>query len=148
MDDYEVYEKECQKIRETNEELLELFENDMTKKGLSQKTINRHVSNVDYYINEYMLREDATPMEKGVGMLDMYLGYFFIRKCIWSTPNSIKGTAASIKKFYKCMLEHGKIEKEGYEYLCSVIKENMEEWRSTCTIYNDPDMDSPFVMPF
>ena len=148
MDDYEVYEKECKEIRKTNEELLKLFENEMTEKGLSQKTINRHVSNVDFYINEYMLREDATPMEDGVGMLDMYLGYFFIRKCMWSTPNSIKCTAASIKKFYKCMLEHGKIEKDDYEYLCSVIKENMEEWQSTCAIYNDPDMDSPFVMPF
>ena len=113
-----------------------------------KESVLKFCSNVDFYINEYMLREDATPMEDGVGMLDMYLGYFFIRKCMWSTPNSIKGTAASIKKFYKCMLEHGKIEKDDYEYLCSVIKENMEEWQSNCAIYNDPDMDSPFVMPF
>lgn len=76
MDEYEVYEKECQEIRETNEELLELFEKDMMDKGLADKTINRHLSNVDFYINEYMLREDAMPMEDGVGMLDMFLGDF------------------------------------------------------------------------
>lgn len=35
MDDYEVYEKECEEIRETNEGLLELFDQEMTEKGLS-----------------------------------------------------------------------------------------------------------------
>lgn len=147
MDDYEVYEKECEEIREMNEGLLELFEQEMTEKGLSKKTINRHVPNVDFYINEYMLREDALPMEVGVGRLDMFFGYFFIRKCMWSTPASIKSTATSIKKFYRCMLDHGKIEKNDYEYLCSVIKEKMEEWQTTCAIYNDPDQESPFAMP-
>ena len=109
MDEYEVYEKECKEIREINEELLELFEKDMMDKNLADKTINRHLSNVNFYINEYMLHEDATPMEDGVRMLDMFLGDFFIRKCMWSTPASIKSTAASIKKFYKCMLDYGKI---------------------------------------
>ncbi len=32
-----------------------------------------------------------------------FLGEFFIRKCMWSTPGTIKRTAASIKKFYKFM---------------------------------------------
>ena len=50
-------------------------------------------------------------MEEGISMLDEYLGNFFIRKCMWSTPANIKTNATSIKKFYKCMLEHGKIEK-------------------------------------
>ena len=36
-----------------------------------------------------------------------YPGYFFIRRCMCSTPSTVKGTAASIKKFYKCMLDHG-----------------------------------------
>ena len=137
MDEYEVYEKECKEIREINEELLELFEKDMMDKNLADKTINRHLSNVNFYINEYMLHEDATPM-----------GDFFIRKCMWSTPASIKSTAASIKKFYKCMLDYGKIEKADYEFLCADIKEGMDEWRSACEAYNDPDQESPFMMFF
>lgn len=148
MDEYEVYEKECQEIREINEELLELFEKDMMDKNLADKTINRHLSNVNFYINEYMLREDATLMEDGVRMLDMFLGDFFIRKCMWSTPASIKSTAASIKKFYKCMLDYGKIEKADYEFLCADIKEGMDEWRSACEAYNDPDQEGPFMMFF
>lgn len=144
MFDYENYEKECEEIRASNSELLDMFKNDLELAGLSAKTIRSHISNVDFYINEYLLREKAHPMEDGVGMLDSFLGFFFIRKCMWSTPSTIKSTAASIKKFYKCMLDHGKIKKVEFDYLRSEIKENMEQWQADCAMYNDPDAENPF----
>lgn len=144
MFDYEEYERECDKIRQTNEELLALFEEELQDSGLSAKTVRRHLSNADFYINEYLLREEPRPMEDGITELDMFLGFFFIRKCMWSTPGTIKSTAASIKKFYKCMLNHGKISKDDYAYLCDDIKENMEQWQTDCAVYNDPDAPNPF----
>ncbi|HJB14564.1 MAG TPA: hypothetical protein IAA05_00775 [Candidatus Blautia excrementipullorum] len=144
MFDYEEYERECDKIRQTNEELLALFEEELQDSGLSAKTVRRHLSNAEFYINEYLLREEPRPMEDGITELDMFLGFFFIRKCMWSTPGTIKSTAASIKKFYKCMLNHGKISKDDYAYLCDDIKENMEQWQTDCAVYNDPDAPNPF----
>lgn len=144
MFDYEEYERECDKIRQTNEELLVLFEEELQNSGLSAKTVRRHLSNADFYINEYLLREEPRPMEDGITELDMFLGFFFIRKCMWSTPGTIKSTAASIKKFYKCMMNHGKISKDDYVYLCDDIKENMEQWQTDCAVYNDPDAPNPF----
>ena len=144
MFDYEEYERECDKIRQTNEELLVLFEEELQNSGLSAKTVRRHLSNAEFYINEYLLREEPRPMEDGITELDMFLGFFFIRKCMWSTPGTIKSTAASIKKFYKCMLNHGKISKDDYAYLCDDIKENMEQWQTDCAVYNDPDAPNPF----
>ena len=96
------------------------------------------------YLNLYLLREDVYAMEDGVGMIDSFLGYFYIRKCMWSTPANIKTTAASIKKFYKSMLAHGKIRQEDYEHLCEEIKENMDDWCQDCAQFNDPDADNPF----
>ena len=139
----EDYERECEKIRDTNEELLELFEKDLA--GLSEKTIRRHIGNVDFYINEYLLYEDARTFEDGVTMIDDFLGYFFIRKCMWSTPASIRSTATSIKKFYKCMMDHEKISKEDYEYLCNEIKIGMPDWQADCEQYNDPGAENPFA---
>ena len=101
MFDYEEYERECDKIRQTNEELLALFEEELQDSGLSAKTVRRHLSNAEFYINEYLLREEPRPMEDGITELDMFLGFFFIRKCMWSTPGTIKSTAASLKKAYK-----------------------------------------------
>lgn len=61
-------------------------------------------------------------------MLGDFLGDYFIRKCMWSTPSSVKTTAARLKKFYKSMAEYGKIEKKGYDYICRDIKESMAYW--------------------
>ena len=62
-----------------------------------------------------------------------------IRKCMWSTPSTVKTTATSLKKFYKSMAEHGKIEKKDYDYVCHDIKESMAYWQECCAEYNNPD---------
>lgn len=143
--DFTDYENECTMVRHINDELLEIFEKDMTVSGLSDKTIRRHLSNVDFYLNTFLLREDIHPMEDGLDMLGLFLGDFFIRKCMWSTPGTIKSTAASIKKFYKCMLDHGKIEKEAYASLCDEIRDEIDIWQADCEAYNDPDQMNPFA---
>lgn len=84
-------------------------------------------------------------MTDGVTELDMFLGDFFIRKCMWSTPGTIKSTAASIKKFYKSMLAHGRIQKSDYEILCTDIKDRMEYWQEDCAAFNDPGSVNPFA---
>lgn len=145
--DYNQYLEECKKIKERNYLLLDLFKDDLIQSGLKDKTISRHLSNVEFYINEFLLYRDAYPMEEGLNMLDDYLGDFYIRKCLWSTPGNIKSTAASIKKFYKSMLAHGEIDKAGYHDLCSLIKDSMEVWQTDCAIYNDPESTNPFF-PF
>ena len=108
--DYELYEQKCAEIRKVNSELLEIFEKDLINAGLQAKTISRHLSNVDFYINDFLLYSDTLSMENGIFEIGMFLGDFFIRKCMWSTPGTIKSTAASIKKFYKSMMDHRKIE--------------------------------------
>ncbi len=139
---WEEYEKKCDEIRKENSRYLDTFLEDI--KGLSRKTIRNHLKNVDFYINDYLLREEVFSMEEGVTYIDSYLGNYFIRKCMWSTPETIKSTAASIKKFYRSMMNHGFIEKESYDYLCFAIKEDMDIWQEDCAAYNDPDADNPF----
>lgn len=146
--DYEDYEKTCAMIQKENEEYLNLFESDLISSGLSDKTVIRHLRNVDFYINTFLLREEPRHMERGAFLLDFFLGDFFIRKCMWSTPGSIKTNAASIKKFYKSMLDHGKIQKNSYDELCREIKDNLNTWQINCEIYNDPDGPNPFFCPF
>ena len=69
MFDHEEYEKKCEVIRAANKELLDIFEKALIASGLSAKTIDRHLSNVDFYINVYLLRAEPHPMEDGVGMI-------------------------------------------------------------------------------
>lgn len=136
MMSYEEYEFECQKQMRRNDRFLEIFEEDLLSAGLNRNTVRKHLFNVDFYINTYLLREEPLDMEQGCTKIDMFLGYYFIHKCMWSTPGNIKTTAASIKKFYKSMFEHGYVKKDDYNFLCSEIKENMEEWQEYCARFN------------
>lgn len=82
-DPYEEFVKRCQKIRQENAELLEGFKEWLKGKGLSKKTIKKHISNTKFYLNEYLCYDDPpqTAVE-GVGMINYFLGYWFIRKAM------------------------------------------------------------------
>lgn len=65
MDDYAQYEKDCERIRTENQKLLDEFENWLQEANLSERTIKKHIDNVDFYINEFLLYEDVTAAKDG-----------------------------------------------------------------------------------
>jgi len=138
MDDYKKYEEKCQKIRKDNERLLKEFEVWLQSSGLSKKTIQNHVLNIDFYINEYLLYEDATEARDGVHAVGMFLGFWFIKKAMWSSRASLKGNAASLKKFYTFLEVNGMIDTEDLTELTLTIKEGMPDWLETLERYEDP----------
>lgn len=133
------YEKKYEKKVKENEKYLNLFETWLRQNGLSQKTIKKHIENVSVYINDFLNYYEITDMKEGCTSIDEYLGDWFVRKCLWSTPSTIKSTAASIKKFYNCMKELNYVTKNAYDFLCEEIKENIEYWVSNVEDYNDID---------
>ena len=128
MDAYKKYQEDCKKIKEPNERLLTDFETWLISFGLAPKTIVQHISNIDFFINEYLLYEDAKEAIEGVHEVRMYLGYWFIRKAMWASPSSIKSNAASIKKFYAFMLTKGLVKQQALDILAQTIKEDMPTW--------------------
>jgi len=140
-DNYEQYEKECQRIRSVNEKLLEGFASWLTDKGLAESTIRRHCLNMDFYLNHFLLYEDAEDAASGVARVDAFLGYWFIKKAMWANQSAIKSNAASLKKFYTFMFEKGEVDKNDLDYLKQNIKEDMPEWLDTMARYDDPNLD-------
>ncbi|MBI4745673.1 MAG: recombinase [Deltaproteobacteria bacterium] len=143
MTSYEQYENDCKIIRIENEVLLNDFEKWLSDKKLSKKTIGKHVSNADFYINDFLLYEDAIEATEGVGDIGMFLGYWFIRKAMWASKAALKENAASLKKFYEFMLERKQVSKDSFENLKETIKEDMPEWTATVERYHDPDIEDP-----
>jgi site-specific recombinase XerD len=140
VDDYEQYEAECERIRRSNEKLLDDFESWLCKRNLTAKTIEKHIENIDFYINEYLLYEDATEPQEGAGSVGMFLGYWFIKKAMWASAASIKSNAASLKKFYTFLHERELVSGEDLDDLKETIKEEMPEWLATVDRYNDPSI--------
>ena len=79
---FEEYERQCELRRQENEKYLKAFQSTLETSGLSRKTIDGHLSNVDFYLNTFLLREEAYEMSTGVSawMIEEYFEYFFIRK--------------------------------------------------------------------
>jgi hypothetical protein len=128
--DYEKYQEKCEKIRTDNKILLDEFTTLLEKKGFSKKTIKKHRENIDFYINEYLLRTEPKKPEEGVSgfLVDDFLGYFLIKKCLWGSKETIKDYCAGLKKFYKFMLDKGRIDKIDYQELKDTIKERKSLW--------------------
>ena len=141
MDDYEKYEEDCKNIRKSNEHLLKEFDDWLKLSGLSEKTINNHTSNIDFYINEYLLYEEAIEAQNGVDNVGMFLGYWFIKKAMWASQASIKNNATSLKKFYTFMNEKSLIDKNDLTGLKEIIKEEMPEWLETLERYDNPSIE-------
>ena len=135
--DYEQYEIECKRIRASNRKLLDDFASWLQQSGLSQKTINKHTRNVDFYINVFLLYEDAVEPQEGVHRIDTFLGYWFIRKAMWSSATSIKSNATSLKKFYTFLHERGLVSQDDLDLLKETIKEEMPDWLATSARYDD-----------
>lgn len=142
-DEYQKYERACKRIKEDNAKLQDDFVRWISGKGVSTKTIRKHTDNVDFYINAFLLNEDAIPAKEGAGHISMFLGYWFIRKAMWASPSAIRENAASLKKFYTFMCEQGHIDAGDLQELKETIKEGMPEWVGTVERYDDPEIEDP-----
>ena len=142
--DFETYERQCKKIREENVGLLGDFKSWLHGKGLSEDTVKRHLENIDFYLDRYLLYDDAFSASDGVHYVDGFLGYWFIRKAMWASAAHIRANAASLKKFYTFMLEEKHlIENDDLDELKTEIKEMLPEWLDTLRRFDDPNIQDP-----
>lgn len=115
-------------LPEENHEYMTLFLNDLTASNLSPRTIDHHLENIDLFLNEYLWGWKEAHMAEGVGRIDAFFMDFFIDQWFWASSTSVRQTAASIKKFYRSMLNHRKISEKEYQQVEKTIQNRKEEW--------------------
>lgn len=119
-------------------EQIELFKKDLATQKLSEKTAKKHAENVDFYLHDFGVNyEHILELKDGCYAISYYLGDWYIDKCAWASKSDCKSQAASIKKFYKFMLDRGLVEKADYQHLVDEIKENQDEWLETIERYDN-----------
>jgi len=143
-----MFENEIDALREESNRLLPEFREWLVEKGLSDKVINSHVSNVEFYLDPFLIHQDVKSAAEGVEEIGYFLGYWFISKAAWASRTSIKSNIASLKKFYQFMLQRGEISSDAYDDMKEMIKEEKEEWLATVERYDDPDVDINDVWGF
>lgn len=130
-------EKKIKENQTRNKKFIKEFEEWLKEKSLSDKTIKKHLSNVDIFINDYLNYYDIETAEEGITSVYSFLNGWFIEKCMWATPYTTKEEAASIKKFYAYMSEKGYVEKEDYKFLCEELKDSMDEILDTLEAFDN-----------
>ena len=121
-----------------NEILINLFKEYLTSQSLAQKTIKKHCDNVYFYINTYLLHDSIEKPEDNINSIDIYFDYFLPRKTMFGSVNDTKNQIASLKKFYKFLLELDRITKKDYNDMLEIIKLNKDSWFA---VYDDEDID-------
>lgn len=96
--------------------------------NLSLKTINTHSMNIDLFLNNYLYQYEEMQMEDGKEYISGFMFEFFIPKCMWSSVATVKSTAASIKKFYKCMEEKGHVSQGYSKEVNRIVREGLDDW--------------------
>jgi hypothetical protein len=137
------YDEDRERIQEDNDHLLEEFANSLQATGLSELTIDKHVGNVSFFINNFLLFEDEDEIEARYSWryIDRFLGSYFIRKAMWASVTTVKQNATSFKKFYKFLYEHGDITADELELVKEIIKEGLPRWIDQIQKYDDPEYD-------
>ncbi len=141
MNEYNQYEAEYEKRKEENHIFLIGFGRYLQNKKFSKKIIDKHLGNIDFYINNCLLYEQPEQAAYGVSQVDYFLGYWFIRKAMWASTTSIKENITSLKHFYSYMNKIGQVSDDELSDLKIEIKENKEKWIETVQRYDDPDID-------
>ena len=135
------YEHACEQVRQENERLLDAFVALLRRQRLAPRTIKRHRDNVEFFLNEFLLYESVQTPGEGIGEVDAFLGDWFIRKAMWSTPSAIKSNATSLYKFYAFLAALDRVTPEQLAALSQTIVRQMPVWRAMCERYNDPDIE-------
>ena len=141
--DWRKRERRVERLKKENADLLTGFRAWLVAKGLTSKTVGRHVDNLEFYIDSFLAETEETAAREGADRVSYFLGYWFIRKALWAGESSIRQMAAGLKKFYVYLETEGLVGTEDVQDLKDAIKEGMPEWVATCERYDDPDIEDP-----
>jgi site-specific recombinase XerD len=129
MKDTLSYDEQVQAINSYNQPILEDFRAWLEQSGLSEKTVENHVDNIDFFTHYLVYYEPLTKLDEADGSdVWMFLTDWFPRKAMWSSVTSVKSYIASFKRFFNWLRETGRISPEVVADVLTTLKEGRDEF--------------------
>ena len=113
-------------------EAIDAFARYLCTCGLSENTVRKHVDNISFFLNTYVLGRENECLENSHTCVAGFMGTFFIYKCMWATPAAIDGYCASFKKFYDFAEHKGLVGPGSTAQVVETIKECKADWKRSC----------------
>lgn len=118
------YDVRVRATQAANQPILNAFEVWLEQSGLSEKTIQIHVSNIDFFTNYLVYYEPLKKLdEANSGDVWMFLDDWFPRKALWASITSVTSYLASFKKFFRWMGETGRVSPQTVADVLEILKE-------------------------
>jgi len=121
------YDREREAIHAYNQPLLDTFRTWLEAFGLSKKTVESHVENIDFFTEYLVYYEPLRRLAQATASnVFSFLSNWFPRKAMWASVTSVKSYLASFKKFFKGRGQVGHVSDETVAEVIELLKEERE----------------------
>lgn len=124
----EEFDDNSEKREREYDRIIQLFEADMKKQGLSLQTTRKHGDHVFIFLGEYVAYRHEMNLLNSIDFIDEYFCDYFIRKVARTKVERIKAHATSLKKFYKWLSEQDVITRESYKAFFDNYTSRIQNW--------------------
>jgi hypothetical protein len=128
---------------ERNAELLHVFERWLGRKGLSTKTVQKHLVNVGFFADAYMAAAGGSaqvprPADQAEAAdVDEFLSDWFMDMAAWGSVETVKSNIASLKKFYACLKEMKQMSIEQTTELLTLLRTELDYYIELAQDYEE-----------
>ena len=126
--EYKEWERQIEEAKMHNNKLLIEFEKYLRAKSLKSNTIKKHIGNIEYFANVFLLHNEIIPVENGAWEIGSFFCDFFIIKASWASKDTVEENIASFKKFYSFLNEIGKVSEIELAEMKELIKDEKSDW--------------------
>ena len=117
-----------EEIRKENEKYLAVFQEYLESYGMSRPLIERHISNVDGYLNDYLADQFEREMKNSVRDLEPYIKTVYY-EMEGTDVDALEKFIKSLNYFYRCMHDRGLMSSQMYSLYEWLVKSNQKEWK-------------------
>lgn len=121
-------EENINNIYAFNQKYINEFEEYLKNNKLKDNTIKKHVENVEFFLNSYLLHEFKYNIFDSIDSLNDFFSYFFIHKYAFSSVANMKEFISSLKHFYKYMYQYKYINSEANDFANFLFKDEKDNW--------------------
>ncbi len=112
---------------------LQTFESYLREYNLSDKEIENHLSNIDLFINDYLLRYEVIAFHNGIHTVGEYLTEWLTENFYGVNKKDIEIYIESFIKFYTHNVNGGYLEKDDMIELYQIINDEVRPWLANFT---------------
>ena len=139
------YDAWVDEISKANNKIIDEFAQFLNTEKLANKTINRHINNVDTFANYYLTTYCyCGTIFDGYKNFGDFFGYWLITKHLGISKSFMTAMITTMKKFYTFLLLKDYIDENSYAAAFATLTDGKEDWLEQLEMFEDGTYYSQF----